>query len=119
MGFRPSYRISDRCSFDAPVGSSRSISNYSTAWLYSLSLTSGILTFVMTFVIVNAQNRNSLAAQIELDELIRAVSGASNAMINLENMNDEQLADLREKLSKLADEARQESEAIEKIKDGG
>jgi low affinity Fe/Cu permease len=49
------------------------ISNYSTAWLYSLSLTSGILTFLMTFVIVNAQNRNSLAAQIKLDELIRAV----------------------------------------------
>jgi hypothetical protein len=40
-------------------------------------------------------------------------------MINLENMNDEQLAELREKLAKLADEARQETEAIEQIKDRG
>ena len=86
--------------------------NYSTAWIYWLTLTTGIATFLMTFVIVNTQNRDSLAAQLKLDELIRAVSGASNAMINVEGLNDEQLAELRAKLAKLAQTAREGGEIV-------
>jgi low affinity Fe/Cu permease len=93
--------------------------NYSTAWIYWLTLSTGIATFLMTFVIVNTQNRDSLAAQLKLDELIRAVSGASNAMINVEGLNDQQLADLRAKLAELAKTARENGEAIiEEIENG-
>ena len=53
-----------------------------------------------------------MAAQLKLDELIRAVSGASNAMINVEGLNDEQLAELRAKLAKLAQTAREGGEIV-------
>ena len=66
----------------------------------------------MTFIIANTQNRDSLSIHIKLDELIRAVAGARNTMINVEELNDEELTDLREKLVKLAERARDNGEPL-------
>ncbi len=85
---------------------------YSTAWFYLLFLPTGISTFLMTFIIANTQNRDSVSIHVKLDELIRAVAGARNTMINVEELNDEELTDLREKLVKLAERARDGGEPV-------
>jgi low affinity Fe/Cu permease len=72
-----------------------------------------IVTFMMVFVIQNSQNRESLAVQIKLDELIRA-SGAKNSMIDLECLSEEELAELRVKFAEIADEARKDEKAVER-----
>jgi low affinity Fe/Cu permease len=60
----------------------------------------------MVFVIQNTQNRESSALQLKVDELIRAVRGAQNTFINLEELSEEDLDDLKEKSASLADRAR-------------
>ncbi len=65
-----------------------------------------ICTFLMVFVIQNSQNRDGLAVQIKLDEIIRAIHGAKNAMINLEDLPQQELDDLRIKFAEMADKAR-------------
>src|SRR6185436_4120490 len=55
-----------------------------------------IVTFLMVFLIQNTQNRDSLAIHLKLDELIRAVSHARNHLIDLEELEDEELAALQE-----------------------
>ncbi len=66
-----------------------------------------IITFLMVFLIQNTQNRDSRAMQIKLDELIRAIDGAHNALLDLEDLNDEELAVVRESYAHLAQRARE------------
>jgi low affinity Fe/Cu permease len=80
--------------------------NYSEGWQLVVNTGTTICTFLMVFVIQNSQNRDALAAQIKLDEIIRAIEGARNTMIDLEELTDEELAVLHKKFSALADEAR-------------
>ena len=65
-----------------------------------------IVTFLMVFIIQNSQNRDGLAVQIKLDEIIRAIHGAKNAMINLEELPQAELDELRVKFAKMASKAR-------------
>jgi len=58
------------------------------------------------FLIQNTQNRDSLAVQIKLDELIRAMEGARDDFIDLEQLSEKQLDTLREKLGHLGEQAR-------------
>lgn len=88
--------------------------DYSTGWQLLVNTGTTITTFLMVFVIQNSQNRDGLAAQIKLDEIIRAVSGAKNSMIDLECLTDQELADLRVKFAAIADEARRDEEKVEK-----
>ena len=67
----------------------------------------------MVFVIQNSQNRDGLAAQIKLDEIIRAISDARNTMIDIEDLSDEELSELRTKLASIAEKAREEGEEID------
>jgi len=62
----------------------------------------------MVFLIQHTQNRDSEAAQLKLDELIRAVKGANNSLLNLEDLDDEDLDRMRESYEKLATAARSE-----------
>ena len=64
----------------------------------------------MVFLIQNTQNRDTEAMQIKLDELIRAVSSAQNTMMNLEELDDEQLDEIRAEYEKLAEKARKKLE---------
>jgi low affinity Fe/Cu permease len=60
----------------------------------------------MVFIIQNTQNRESSALQLKVDELLRAVQGAHNTFINLEELSEEDLDDLKEKSATLAQRAR-------------
>jgi low affinity Fe/Cu permease len=61
----------------------------------------------MVFVIQNTQNRDTAAIQIKLDELIRATQGAHNAILDLEQLDEEQLQDYMQRYEELATAARQ------------
>jgi len=64
------------------------------------------VTFLMVFVIQNTQNRDGAAVQIKLDELIRAVEGAHNGLLNLEELSESDLEEFRKQYLELAEEAR-------------
>jgi low affinity Fe/Cu permease len=82
------------------------ILNYSTGWQLLVNTGTTICTFLMVFVIQNSQNRDGLAAQIKLDEIIRALRGARNTMIDLEALTDEELAELHQRFTQIAIRAR-------------
>jgi low affinity Fe/Cu permease len=66
-----------------------------------------IITFLMVFLIQNTQNRDSAAMQLKLDELIRAINGAHNGLLDLEELSDEDLARIRACFEALARESRE------------
>jgi len=65
-----------------------------------------IITFLMVFLIQNTQNRDTEAIQIKLDELIRATKGAHNALLDLEELEEEVLDAYRSRYANLAKNAR-------------
>jgi len=65
-----------------------------------------IVTFLMVFLIQNTQNRDSTAMQIKLDELIRAVRGAHNELVDLEDLTQEELEQMKAHYTRLAERAR-------------
>ena len=82
------------------------IFDYSPNWQLVINTGTTIVTFLMVFVIQNTQNRDTAAIQIKLDELIRATQGAHNAILDLEHLDDEQLALYLERYEALAARAR-------------
>ncbi len=70
-----------------------------------------IVTFLMVFLIQNTQNRDGDAVQIKLDELIRAMEGAHNALLDLEELSDRELAAIKSRYERLAEQARGELRA--------
>jgi low affinity Fe/Cu permease len=87
---------------------------YSESWQMIVNTGTTICTFLMVFVIQNSQNRDGLALQIKLDEIIRAVGGAKNSMIDLEGLSHEELAELKIKFSQLGEKARHRSPPVNK-----
>ncbi len=79
---------------------------------YQMYINTGttIITFLMVFLIQNTQNRDSEAMQVKLDEIIRSIKGAGNEFLDLENLDESELDEIREKYLKLAKEARIEIE---------
>jgi len=71
-----------------------------------INTTTTIITFLMVFLIQNSQNRDSIAIQVKLDELIRAVEGAHNSLLDLETLDTAELEAVRSSYKKLATEAR-------------
>src|ERR1044072_3972816 len=69
---------------------------FSDTWQLVINTGPTIVTFLMVFLIQNSQNRDSEALQIKLDELIRAVKGARNEVIDLEEMDEQQLNAIRQ-----------------------
>jgi low affinity Fe/Cu permease len=74
---------------------------YSDHWQLIINTGTTIVTFLMVFLIQNAQNRDARAIHLKLDELIRGVKGARNTLMNLENCTDEELERLREEFERL------------------
>ncbi len=80
--------------------------HFSDTWQLAINTTTTIVTFLMVFLIQNAQYRDSAAVQIKLDELIRAVEGAHNALLDLEELDQRDLDSIRANYEELAAEAR-------------
>ena len=80
----------------------------SDTWQLVINTGTTIVTFLMVFLIQNTQNRDSAAVQLKLDELIRAASGAHNALLDLEELTEHDLEQLRDHYEELARCARED-----------
>ena len=80
---------------------------FSDTWQLIINTSTTIITFLMVFLIQNSQNRDTQAIQIKLDELIRATHGAHVALLNLEELSEEELGSIRKDYEHLAELARE------------
>ena len=79
---------------------------FSDTWQLVINTGTTIVTFLMVFLIQNTQNRDSVAMQIKLDELLRALHGAETAMADLEELTEEELDAFKAHYAALAEAAR-------------
>ena len=86
---------------------------FGDTWQLVINTGTTIITFLMVFLIQNTQNRDSAALQIKLDELIRS-SRAHNALLALEELDDETLDRIRRHYCRLAERGRSELEDVER-----
>ena len=84
--------------------------DYSDTWQLTINTFTTIVTFLMVFLIQATQNRDAEAIQIKLDELLRAQVGAHNALLDLEELEEDELLRLRANYLRLAEEARKKIE---------
>ena len=77
---------------------------FSDTWQLVINTGTTIVTFLMVFLIQNAQNREAIALQLKLDELLRAVKGARTGLINIDQLDDEDLERVRKYFQELGDE---------------
>lgn len=75
--------------------------HFSDTWQLIINTATTIITFLMVFLIQNAQNRDAKAMQLKLDELIRAVRDARNELVDLEDLSDEELKRLEEQFRRM------------------
>ena len=76
--------------------------HYSDTWQLVINTGTTIITFLMVFLIQNTQNRDSMALQLKLSELIVAMKGAKNDIANIEDATEEELEQIREELKRRA-----------------
>ncbi|HEX6616097.1 MAG TPA: low affinity iron permease family protein [Gemmatimonadales bacterium] len=80
--------------------------HFSDTWQLVINTGTTIVTFLMVFLIQNTQNRDSVAMQIKLDELLRAVKGAHTALADLEDATEAELDEFKARYVKLAQDAK-------------
>ena len=81
---------------------------FSDTWQLIINTGTTIVTFLMVFLIQNTQNKDAEAMHIKLDELIRAIAQARNALLNLEELEETDLDRIRAEYLRLAEQARGE-----------
>lgn len=74
---------------------------FSDTWQLIINTGTTIVTFLMVFLIQNTQNRDAKAIHLKLDELIRAMTGARNQLVDLESLSDKELARLQKEFHEL------------------
>jgi len=89
------------------------IYHYSDTWQLVINTGTTVVTFLMVFLIQNAQYRDAEAVQMKLDELLRVTQGAHNALLDLEELEEDELHRIRQGYTELAEGAR------EKLRRGG
>ena len=82
---------------------------FSDTWQLVINTSTTIVTFLMVFLIQNTQNRDTAAIQTKLDELIRVAGDAHNALLDLEELDEQDIAKIRAPYEELARQAREES----------
>jgi low affinity Fe/Cu permease len=87
------------------------IFHFSDTWQLVINTGTTIVTFLMVFLIQNTQNRDSVAMQVKLDELLRALKGAETAMADLEDLTEAELDAFKEHYARLAANARKKMRA--------
>ena len=82
--------------------------HYSDTWQLVINTGTTIVTFLMVFLIQRSQNKDALALHLKLNELVAAMEGASNRLIDIEDLTEQELTVLHEHYAKLAGMAKQE-----------
>jgi len=82
--------------------------HYSETWQMVINTGTTIITFLMVFLIQKAQNKDSLAIQLKLNELVAAHEFASNRLVNVENMTEDELRVIHKYYSRLSDFTKKE-----------
>ena len=95
------------------------IFGFSDTWQLVINTGTTIVTFLMVFLIQSTQNRDTEATQVKLDELIRAVGHARNELLDLEELEEEDLDELRQTYLEMAKKARGEMEERRKARAEG
>src|SRR5687768_8807717 len=80
---------------------------FTDTWQLVINTGTTIVTFLMVFLIQRAQNKDALAIQLKLNELVAAVEGASNRLINVEDLSEQEVATLHKHYARLAILAKQ------------
>ena len=89
--------------------------DWSNTWQLVINTGTTIVTFLMVFLIQNAQNRDGAAIQAKLDELIRAGGKARNEFIGIEHLSERELVQLRSVLEQIAGDEMAHHLAIERL----
>jgi low affinity Fe/Cu permease len=84
------------------------IFHYSDTWQLVVNTATTIVTFLMVFLIQNTQNRDSEAVQLKLDELLRSTQGAHNALLEIEELSEEELDEIKHCYTVLSKKALQD-----------
>jgi low affinity Fe/Cu permease len=82
--------------------------HFSDTWQLVINTGTTIVTFLMVFLIQRTQNKDSLAIQLKLNEIVAAISGASNRLIAVEELSEKELATLHRHYCRLAEMAKHE-----------
>ncbi len=88
---------------------------YSETWQMVINTGTTIVTFLMVFLIQHSQNRDGRVIQLKLDELIRALEGAENRLISMEDMAEDELLATQAEFTKLAQSAASALEGANRI----
>ena len=83
--------------------------HFSDTWQLVINTTTTIVTFLMVFLIQRAQNKDAMAIQLKLNELVAAIEGASNRLIDVEDLSEEELVALHRFYAQLVGMARKDS----------
>ena len=87
---------------------------YSDTWQLIINTGTTIVTFLMVFLIQNTQNRDAKAVHLKLDEIIRALRGARNELLDLEELSDEDLAKLEQQFQRIRRKAEHDGRSVKK-----
>jgi low affinity Fe/Cu permease len=85
------------------------LANFSDRWLLVPSAVASVVTFVIVFSLQYTQNRDTRAIQLKLDELLRGVSRTRTELVKLEQLSDEELAQIEVEFDRLREESRSET----------
>src|SRR3954447_17812917 len=77
--------------------------HFSDTWQLVINTGTTIVTFLMVFLIQRSQNKESLAVQLKLNEIVAALKGASNRLINIENLSEDEVRRLHARYQRLAE----------------
>ena len=91
--------------------------HFSDTWQLIINTGTTIVTFLMVFLIQNTQNRDGKAIQLKLDELIRAMKGARHKLVDLENLSEEDLAQLQKEFQGLHRRSQETDTQVAKTKE--
>ena len=88
--------------------------HYSESWQLVINTGTTIVTFLMVFLIQRSQSKDALALQLKLDEVVAALSTASNELVSVEDLSEEDLEELRRRYHELSERARHVKTRVER-----
>ncbi|HVZ24259.1 MAG TPA: low affinity iron permease family protein [Vicinamibacterales bacterium] len=89
---------------------------FSDTWQLVINTGTTVITFLMVFLIQNTQNRDSEAIQVKLDEIIRSIGNARNELLDLEELEEDDLDEIKRVYEDMAEKARGERHAARREK---